>query len=779
MGVEQLKVEDRILLHLQNYIRFADDYEVPRAMSQRGIGEAVWIAWSNVPRAMKSLREQDLVDERTARVKGEFRKKKVYILTPRGFSKAQELREDLGRRTVVVRRADEEQEMLFADVPEFVGFKVPYLELLRSIEEDGLLDVERAQTRWREQVEMVDRTTRAPKLHAFHGREAELENLFRMVDERRFVVIHGIAGIGKTTMAVRLLEDQRQQTNVLWITVHSWDTLAGVFRQLADFLADAGRKQLASLLVDRPEPGLGEAYYSLEEDLNDLKGLLVFDDFHKAAQPIVDLMSMLLEILKDRPSPTILLVTRYQPAFYDRRYVVVKQVVGELLLEGLDRAAARAMLEGRGLSDEEFERVYATTQGHPLALELVMSRDTAAGRPFKDVMAFVREEVFEGLSDDERRILSAISVHRATVPREAALAASGATGGGQDVLDDLFERGLVVDVGNAELHLHDLVREFFLSRLGDEERKERHRDAAEAWGRVTTPEALVERSYHLVGAGEAEAAVAVLASDPSRVLSKVGLLRDVLAILDDAASTGELSPAAIDEADLLRGDALTQMDQVDSALAIYTRVMDRAVAEEDRGQEARVLYRIGLIHARRGQYGDALEVQKRAITAFEEVDDEAGAGLSRLAIAEVLLETEESDQAAEELGHAHESFTLVEDRHGVARTCVKLGALMLDKEDPQMARNYLEEALDNLDRPEDGSHLSWVQYYLGEADRMEERWEEATGHYEQAVDLFQRTGDEHMAANACTYLGDAYQAMGDTEKAEVFYQRGLDMMVAQ
>ncbi|NIP34321.1 MAG: hypothetical protein GWN18_14270, partial [Thermoplasmata archaeon] len=91
-------------------------------------------------------------------------------------------------------------------------------------------------------------------------------------------------------------------------------------------------------------------------------------------------------------------------------------------------------------------------------------------------------------------------VHRANVPREAALAAAGAVGGGQDLLDELVDRGLAVDVGDTELHLHDLVREFFSSRLSEEERRERHMEAAEAWGRVGTSEALVERAYHLVGA---------------------------------------------------------------------------------------------------------------------------------------------------------------------------------------------------------------------------------------------------------------------------------------
>jgi predicted negative regulator of RcsB-dependent stress response len=288
----------------------------------------------------------------------------------------------------------------------------------------------------------------------------------------------------------------------------------------------------------------------------------------------------------------------------------------------------------------------------------------------------------------------------------------------------------------------------------------------------------VERAFHLVRAGEVEAAVATLASDPSRALSQVGNLRDVLSVLDEATSSGDLSPAAIDEADLLRGDALAQMDQVDPAMAIYTRVMDRAVAEEDGCQEARVLHRIGMIHARRGQRDEAMEVQRRAIAAFEEVDDEAGVGLCHLAIAKVLAEGEEPEMAVEELGSAHASFSLVDDRHGVARTCVDLASIMLDREEPQVARNYLEEALDNLERAEDVKLHSWVHYYLGEADRMEEDWTSATGHYEQAVELFQRSGEEQMAANACTYLGDAYQALGDSERAEIFYQRGLDMMVA-
>jgi ATP/maltotriose-dependent transcriptional regulator MalT len=779
MGGEQLRVEDRILLHLQNYIRFADDYEVPKAMSQRGIGEAVWIAWSNVPRAMKRLRELDLVDERTTRVKGEFRKKKVYVLTPRGFTRAKELKEELGQRRVTVRVDGEERQMDFADVPESAGFKVPYLELVRGIDGDGVLDIDRVRTGWEEKVEMVDHTDRAPKLRAFVGREEEMATLRTMTEAHRIVVLHGIAGIGKTSLAVRLLDDLRKETNILWVPLHTWDTVPGVLGQLSDFLAETGRRHTKALMDDQPSPSLQDAYYPIEQDLADLKGVIVLDDFHTASSQVVDLVSLVLEVLSDRPHPTVLLVSRYLPSFYDRRYVVIKRVVGELQLDGLDRASARKMLAGRGLSDDEFERIYSTTRGHPLALELVMQREDLATAPFKDVMAFVREEVFEGLSDGERRTLATISVHRATAPREAALSAASTSGHGPEVLDSLVDMGLVSDVGEDEVRLHDLVREFFYSRLTPEERVTGHLEAAEVWGRMGTLDATVERAYHLQRAGEQEAAVATLAGDGGRVLHEPRLLRDVMAVLDGATGDGALAPTARDEADILRADALAQLDQMDAASAMYTRILDRAVAEGDREQEARLLHRLGNLHARRGQDDVALEVQRRAIDAYEAVGDEAGSAHCHMAIADLLMLREDGDGAIEELAHAHESFTVVEDPRGVAATCTRLASVMLDREATDVARNYLEEALENLDPNEDMDLLSHAYYLLGEADRLEEDWSQAVEHLERALDLFQVVGNEQMVANTCNYLGDAYNAVGDEERATMFYQRGLDLMVSQ
>ena len=77
-------VQERILLHLSDYTDFDDSVEVPFALSQMGIANAVSIARSNVPRAIAGLRDDGLLIERQAHVTGVTRKRKSYFLTIKG-----------------------------------------------------------------------------------------------------------------------------------------------------------------------------------------------------------------------------------------------------------------------------------------------------------------------------------------------------------------------------------------------------------------------------------------------------------------------------------------------------------------------------------------------------------------------------------------------------------------------------------------------------------------------------------------------------------------------
>ena len=83
-------MQERILLHLLDYSDFKDSIEVPFALSQMGIANAVAIARSNVPRAIAGLKDQGILVERQAHVKGVSRKRKAYFLTDSGITLASE-----------------------------------------------------------------------------------------------------------------------------------------------------------------------------------------------------------------------------------------------------------------------------------------------------------------------------------------------------------------------------------------------------------------------------------------------------------------------------------------------------------------------------------------------------------------------------------------------------------------------------------------------------------------------------------------------------------------
>ena len=61
-------VQERILLHLRDYVDYAEKVEVPFAISQMGIANAVSIARSNVPRAISGMKESGHLIERQAHV---------------------------------------------------------------------------------------------------------------------------------------------------------------------------------------------------------------------------------------------------------------------------------------------------------------------------------------------------------------------------------------------------------------------------------------------------------------------------------------------------------------------------------------------------------------------------------------------------------------------------------------------------------------------------------------------------------------------------------------
>ena len=236
----------------------------------------------------------------------------------------------------------------------------------------------------------IDFSLDIPKIIHFFGRKEEMKKLKRWIAEENkhnIIFIHGIAGIGKTTLATKLIEKYRGSRHIFWYTFHTMDTLRGVLSQLADFLLKTGNDNLYFRLNVRSHWDIQENYHALNSDLQKLDAIIVFDDFHKTRDEIREFFRYILRTMSRPTKVKILVLARTRVPFYDRRDVLTREILCELLLEGLDFDSSKKLLEGKGVEKEKIEEIYEATAGNPLFLEIFDSEG--------EIEKYVQEETFD------------------------------------------------------------------------------------------------------------------------------------------------------------------------------------------------------------------------------------------------------------------------------------------------------------------------------------------------------------------------------------------------
>ncbi len=140
-GNFRVTVNQKILVHLLEFVRFQEKPEVPRELTQQGIAEVVNARRSHVSLALSTLKERGLVEERTTRVIDEVRRKKAYSLTSKGYEMSKKLVGDFMSRMVRVEDSKGVKEVRIENLQEVVGDKYYLVDVLCCINREGTLDV--------------------------------------------------------------------------------------------------------------------------------------------------------------------------------------------------------------------------------------------------------------------------------------------------------------------------------------------------------------------------------------------------------------------------------------------------------------------------------------------------------------------------------------------------------------------------------------------------------------------------------------------------------------
>ena len=135
-------VQERILLHLSDFGDFMNSVEVPFALSQMGIANAVAIARSNVPRAIAGLKDQGLLVERQAHVQGVSRKRKAYFLTDSGMNLADETWKRLREFQLrAILSGGNTISSTLGEIQDKLPFTMRPVDVIRYLDDNGVLDV--------------------------------------------------------------------------------------------------------------------------------------------------------------------------------------------------------------------------------------------------------------------------------------------------------------------------------------------------------------------------------------------------------------------------------------------------------------------------------------------------------------------------------------------------------------------------------------------------------------------------------------------------------------
>ena len=497
-----IPVADRILLHLSDNLNQRDRYMVTTSLTRPGIAESCALHPPNVSRAMRSLLKKGEVSEHSRSIIGDERKQKTWQLTELGEIAADETRKRHSSTEVLLR--DENGTLLeleAGNVAQRLHADLTLLQILLHAQHEGVLtfgDIRFGPIKKGDEGDLPEpgRLTmlagahatyhfHPPKSRPVHGRKEELQRITKWFESREAcMVVHGIAGIGKSTLVADWLNTRMEKEpnlSVCWYPCQMWDRDLGIAISLlhrfgvdeehdpyqlistlplkpgAPFDVDSWRRRLLAYLTDAD---------AIRERFKDERGgpppywLIVLDDVHHVTEHSRELLGVLLQISSKSPL-RLLMISRTALDIYDRRDVHTRGLVSELDLKGLTKDEVSQWIDSMDTDGElSVDVLHDATGGHPLALELLEIYGTP---DHEDWARFIDEEVMMHLPGEEKELLATLALAEEPIPWERLAKACDWSG---EPPKRMISHGLLIELETG-MWLHEALRDRLLREVGE------------------------------------------------------------------------------------------------------------------------------------------------------------------------------------------------------------------------------------------------------------------------------------------------------------------------
>ncbi|RLK61753.1 helix-turn-helix domain-containing protein [Actinokineospora cianjurensis] len=614
----------------------------------------------------------------------------------------------------------------------------------------------------------------------FVGRAEALDVLASVLrgESARMCVVHGLAGVGKTTVAItaaRAAEDAFPDGRVfLDLRGHTPRTTPGT-GPVEPLEALHTLLSLLGVSRERLPPDVDGRSNLLRDLVRDRRMLLVFDNVATVAQ--------VRPLLPAGGTCRVLITSRGRLPALDEAWSLP---LGTL---GTDDAVAllRSVAGDRAPAGAQAREIVSLCGNLPLAIRIAAARLVAgSGTRLRDRLADERTRLLV-LDDGERGVAAAFAVsHDALTPAERALFGLLAVhpgpvleipaveamsalpfGEAEALLDRLHDAGLITLDAAGHIGMHDLVRTFALRHALPPDPGVRAAAVVNlvdyALARVTAADEVLEPSRYRPDTGRPTSCAPF--ADTSSALAWLRVQWPTLERVVDLAAEHGLHRSCWQLAFVLR--AFFFRDKLyEPWLATHQRALKSTAALDDLSATGMIRNNLGMAYIDAGRISDAVDAHERALAAFTDAGDERGRtdALSSLAWArlyhgEAAISVRDLTTALEAYRAAGRVRNMAIARRGIALGLTRLGRHDEAVEHAEAALAQAEAELQPVDALMAINCLAWIHFCAGRLDLAVELYTKACG-------LGELAGSAYERARALTGLGNVAALRGDRVAAK-------------
>lgn len=629
----------------------------------------------------------------------------------------------------------------------------------------------------------------------FVGYAQEEQKLSQALQHRQTVSLSGTGGVGKTTLAARILQQRKGQPH-FWYTFHPTlnDRLSSLLFGLGYFLHEQSTSQLWQYLIAQQGAltdftvALGLAHQDLAARQAEAP-LLCFDELdritHSDPGQIQPAHRQLLEFIESLRGLAPILLIGQRPVIDSDHYVT---------LTGLKPVQIPALWQGGGCAIHavEVEKLFRATGGNlrMLRICLALQQDGVALEEVITQLAAnaslypIFHRLWLRLDDDERNLLQQLAVFRGPAPDQL---------GSPQTIASLVARHLVEADGQGGIGLVNHLHELIYHALAPEVREALHLQAAHA---LLPYAEYTEAAYHFWQA--AHPAQAVQLWYPQRQSEIRRGHTDAALAIFEGISRNQLRPQEQQGLDLLRAELRYLRGELTKGLAELPKTAGRTATEAN----ARLV-------ALQGDYQDALGYPDQAIQSYHEgihlltrLQSEASRFHHRLG--KLYLRQKELAAAKREarllecqLQNLYGTIEAEEGRYQDALLChqkaLTLAQLVGDEaslavtyrnlakllgarfQKLEEATDYFEKAIACFEQLGDRLSVEQTRDNLSAVYLQTHQFQAALTAANQAYRFFKAINAPHGAANAGVNLAEAHFELGNLDQAEHYALAVLEL----